>query len=62
MRETEPKFELFDIAHVGAGNWIVRGATGTEIPRLGETPGIAREFKNTGNKAKKWLETKHITF
>jgi len=62
MREIEPKFELFDIAHVGAGDWIVGDAAGTEIARLGESRGSAREYKNSGNKAKKWLKTKHITF
>ncbi len=62
MREIEPKFELFDIARVRAGDWIAGDVAGTEIARLGETRGTAREFKNTGNKAKKWLKTKHITF
>ncbi len=62
MREIEPKFELIDIAHVGPGNWTVGDAPGTEIARLGETRGTARECKNSGNKAKNWLKTKHITF
>ena len=62
MRAIEPKFELFDIARVGSGNWIVADVAGTEIAGLGETRGSAREFRNTGNKAKKWLKTKHITF
>jgi len=62
MRELDPKFELFDSVRVGAGNWIVGDAAGPEIARLGETRGTAREFKNTGNKAKKLLKTKDITF
>jgi len=62
MREIEPKFEFFDIASVGAGAWIVEDAAGTGIARLGETRGTAREFKNAGNKARKLLKTKHITF
>jgi len=62
MREIEPRFELFDIAHVGAGNWVVGDGAGTEIPRLGEIRGTAREFKNTGNKARMSKKTKHITF
>jgi len=62
MREINPKFELFGIAHVGAGNWIVGDVAGTEVARLGETRGIAREFKNRGNKARMLLKTKHITF
>jgi len=62
IREIEPKFELFDNARVGAGNWIVVDVAGTEIPRMGETRGTAREYKNRGNKAKKLLKTKDITF
>jgi hypothetical protein len=62
MREINPKFELFDTAHVPAGDWIVGDAAGTEIARLVETRGTAREFKNTGNKARMLLKTKHITF
>jgi hypothetical protein len=62
MREINPKFELFDTAHVPAGDWIVGDVAGTEIAQLGETRGTAREYKNSGNKAKKWLKTKHITF
>jgi hypothetical protein len=62
MREMEPEFELFDIAHVGAGDWIVGDAAGTEIPRLRETRGTTREFKNPGNKARMLMKTKHITF
>ena len=58
----DPKFELFDIAHVKAGDWVVGDAAGTGIAWLGETRGTAREFKNTENKAKKWLKTKGITF
>ncbi len=62
MREIEPKLELFDIASVGARNWIVGDAAGTEIGRKGDTRGTAREFKNTGNKARMLMKTKHITF
>jgi hypothetical protein len=62
MREIEPRFELFDIAHVGAGDWVVGDAGGTEIARLVETWGTAREFKNAGNKARMLVKTKHITF
>jgi hypothetical protein len=62
MRETEPKFQLFDIAHVRAGDWIIGDVAGTGIARLGETRGTAREYKNSGNKAKKWLKTMDIAF
>ena len=62
MCEMDSRFELVDIAHVGAGDWIARDAAGTEIARPRETRGTAREFKNTGNKARMLLKTKHITF
>jgi hypothetical protein len=62
MREINPKFELFDIASVGAGDWIVGDVAGTEIAGLGEARGTAREFKNTGNKARMLMKTKHIAF
>ena len=62
MREIEAKLELFDTAHVPAGDWIVGDGAGTEIARLVETRGTAREFKNGGNKARMLMKTKHITF
>jgi hypothetical protein len=62
MREIEPKFDRFEIAHMRAGDWIVGDEAGTEIARLGETRGTAREYKNSGNKAKKCLKTKDISF
>jgi hypothetical protein len=39
MRDIDPKFELFDIAQVRAGDWIVRDGAETGVARLGETPG-----------------------
>jgi hypothetical protein len=62
MREIETKFEFFDIAHVWARAGLWGNGAGTEIARPGETRGIAREFKNTGNKARMLMKTKHITF
>ncbi len=62
MREIDPEFKLFDIAHVGAGNSVVGDVAGIGIALLGETRETAREYKNSGNKAKKWLKTKDITF
>jgi len=62
MREIEPKLERFGIARVGAGDWIAGDAAGTGIAGLGETRRTAREYKNRGNKAKKLLKTKDITF
>jgi hypothetical protein len=62
MREINPKLKLFDIARVGAGNWIMGDGAGSQIARMGETRRTAREFKNTGNKARMLMKTKHITF
>ena len=62
MREINPKFELIDGARVGAVDWIVGDAAGTGVARLGETRGTAREFKNSGNKARMLMKTKHISF
>ena len=62
MHEIDPKFELFDSARVGAGDWIAGDVAGTGIARPGETRGTAREFKNSGNKARILMKTKGITF
>ena len=62
MREIELEFELIDSARARAGDRIVGDAAGTGIARLGETRGTAREFKNSGNKARMLMKTKHITF
>jgi hypothetical protein len=62
MREIDPKFELFEIADVRAGDQIVGDVAGTEIARLGEIRRIARKYKNSGNEAKEYLKTKDITF
>ncbi len=58
MREIDPKFELFDIAHVRARDRIVANVEETEIARLGESRGTIGEYKNSGNEAKKSLKTK----
>jgi hypothetical protein len=62
MSEMGPKFELFDIAHIRAGDWSVGDVAGTKIALLGKTRGTAREYKNSGNKAKKLLKTNDIVF
>ena len=62
MRETEQKFELFDSARVGAGDWTVGDAAGTEIARLGETPATAREFKNPREQSQNVDENKEHHF
>ena len=61
MRELGPKLQLFDIAHARVRNWIAGEVAETEIARLGEARGTAGEYKNSENKAKKWLKTKHLT-
>ncbi len=62
MREIDSRPEFSDIPLVGGGGWIVRNAAGAEIVRLGETRRTARKHQNSGNKAKKYLKTKDITF
>ena len=62
MREIEPIFEFFDIAQVRARDWTVRDVAGTGNARLRKIRGTEREYKNSGNEAKKLLKTKDITF
>jgi len=62
MREMDPKLEPSGIAQARAGGRTVSDAAGTGVARLGETRGTAREFKNTGNKARMLMKTNHITF
>ena len=50
MRQIGPKFELFDSAHVGAGDWIAGDRAVTEIARLGETRGPRENAKTAGTK------------
>jgi len=62
MSAVNAQFEPFDTAQVPTGG-IERGsAAGFDIDR---SPGIrrfARKYKNRGNEAKKYLETKDISF
>ena len=61
-RASDTTFELFDTLHVLAGAWgggILRGSKSLEP---GENHGFAWKYKNSGNEAKKYLKTKHITF
>jgi hypothetical protein len=51
--ERTQEFELIDIATIRAGGWAVGDVAGTEIARLEKTRVTAREYKNSGNKAKK---------
>jgi len=50
MREMEPKFEVFDIVRVGAGDWIAGDSAGTGIAGLGETRGPRENIKTVGTK------------
>ena len=50
MHEIDPKFELFDIAQVRAGNWIAGDGAGTGIARLGKTRGPRGNSKIAGTK------------
>jgi hypothetical protein len=58
MREIEPKFDLFDIAHVGAGNWIVGDAVGTDIARLGKTRGDRERIQECREQSQEVAENK----
>ena len=58
MRELEPEFELFDIAHVSVAGWNRGMQRGSKLPGWGSAP----KYENSGNEAKKYLKTKDITF
>ena len=58
MHEIDPKFELFDSARVGAGDWTVRDAPGTEIARLGETPANRERIQKSGEQSQNVDENK----
>jgi hypothetical protein len=58
MREINPKFELFDTAHVPAGDWIVGDGAEPKIAPLGETRGTAREFKKYREQSQNVAENK----
>jgi hypothetical protein len=62
MRETEPEVEVIDGARGRAGEWIAGAVAGTGVVRPAKTRGTAREYKNSGNKARMLMKTKHITF
>jgi hypothetical protein len=58
MRELEPEFELFDIAHVSVAGWNRGMQRGSKLPGCVGT----RKYKNSGNELKKWFKTRDITF
>jgi len=61
MHALNPSFELFDIAHVPAGDWNGERRQGSKLSELGDVPRTARKYKNSGNEAKKYLKTKEVT-
>ena len=62
MREIEQEFELFDSARVGAGDWTVGDAPGTEIARLGETPANRERIQKFGEQSQNVDENKEHHF
>ena len=62
MREIEPEIELIDGTRGRAREWIAGAVAGTGVVRPAKTRGTAREYKNSGNKARMLMKTKHITF
>jgi hypothetical protein len=61
MRPLNAQFELFDAAHVVAGDWERRNGAGFGFVRLAEIRRCGGKYKNSGNEAKKYLKTKDIT-
>ena len=58
MREIEPKFELFDIAHVGAGDWNAGdGAADRKCP-AGGNPGDCERIQKYWEQSQKLIENK----
>ena len=62
MRVPNAQFELFHTAHVLFGGWSGGIASGRGIVRSAEIRRCPRNYKNSGNEAKKSLKTNHITF
>jgi len=62
MRAFEAEIELSDVPDVLRVTGSVTSAAGFEIGRKEGPWRSPRNYKNTGNKAKKWLKTKDITF
>jgi hypothetical protein len=58
MRELEPEFEPFDIAHVSVADLNRGMQQGSELSGCVST----RNYKNSGNELNKWFKTKDITF
>jgi hypothetical protein len=61
MRAINAQFELFDAAHVPAGSGAGECGRGGSC-LVGGMTRREREYKNSGNEAKKYLKTKDITF
>ena len=62
MHALNRTFERFQAAHLPAGARAEGNAARCEIARTGEIERDAREYKNRGNEAKKYLKTKNLTF
>jgi hypothetical protein len=58
MRELEPEFETFDIAHVSVAGWDRGMPQGSKLPGWVST----RKYKNSGNELNKSFKTNDITF
>jgi hypothetical protein len=58
MRALNAQFELFGTAHVPTGCWNGDMQPGSKLSGRES----AREYKNSGNEAKKYLKTNDISF
>jgi len=58
MRKSNAQFELFHAASVLAANRSIGNVAGFGIARRAEIGRRAREYKNSGNEAKKYLKIK----
>ena len=58
MREPEPEFVPFDIAHVSVAGWDRGMQQGSKLSDCAST----WKYKNSGNELKKWFKTNDITF
>ncbi len=58
MRELEPEFVPFDIAHVSVVGWDRGMQQGSKLSDCAST----QKYKNSGNELNKWFKTKDINF
>jgi hypothetical protein len=62
MRASNAQFDLFHTAHALSGGWSGGIASERGIAWAAEIRRRARNYKNSGNEAKKSLKTNDITF